>query len=77
MSQSAPQHLGLERQLDEMGRVTPSGLKMRGMGRSAFVDVHGGVQSMVCSLHEHSHDFIFVGAGSSFSPKQERNPCQF
>lgn len=67
MSQSALQHLGLERQLDEMGRVTPSGLKMRGMDRTAFVDVHGGVQSMVCSLHEHSHDFFCRGRFKLFT----------
>lgn len=77
MSQSAPQHLGLERQLDEMGRVTPSGLKMRGMDRSAFVDVHGRVQSMVCSLHEHSHVFFLLGQVQAFHQNRKEIPASF
>ena len=41
------QHLGLEQQLGEMGRVTQSGFKMRGMIQSAYIDIFGSVQ-LVC-----------------------------
>lgn len=66
------QHLGLEQQLGEMGRVTHSGFKMRGMIKSASIDIFGGVQLMVCLLYERLLYTHFVRPGSA--PRLDKSP---
>lgn len=64
------QHLGLEQQLGEMGRVTQSGFKMRGMIQSAYIDILGGVQLVVWLLYERLLRTRFVRPGSGNSPNR-------